>query len=148
MNELMLIAWDTSVFLAWLQGEKSAPLDAIKDRIAEVELGQIRLGASIVLFAELLDVDAPPDQLLRFEQMIADELVLLFDVDRRIARTAGRIRSQAGNLKPKKSVKTPDALHLACAIHTDAIEFHTLDRQLLNLSGTPIVDGLTIRLPG
>ena len=148
MNDAPIIVWDTSVFLAWLQEETSAVLDAMDDRLVEAGVGQIRLAASVVLLAELLEAAVPTDQSLRFEAMIETEILSLFDVDRRVAATAGRIRSRGRNRMPKLSLKTADALHLACAIHAEAVEFQTLDRQLLNLSGSAIVDGLTIRRPG
>jgi len=89
MNDAPVISWDTSVFLAWLQNEQTAPLDAMNNIIAEMEFGQVRLAASVVLFAELLESTAPPDQLVLFEKLIHDDTILLMDVDRSGARTAG-----------------------------------------------------------
>ena len=66
-----------------------------------------------------------------------------------------RTRTQIKKDKTIEMMKTPDAVHLATAIILGVDEFHTFDGtakkprrfSLIQLSGTPAVDGLTICVP-
>ena len=55
-----------------------------------------------------------------------------------IAKKAQDIRNRM------PSLKTPDAIHIATAIVSEAIVFHTFDKQLLNLNEKDEVDNLKI----
>lgn len=139
-------AWDTSVFLAWLTDEASAPLDDIALVVEEIDKGEANLVVSVEIYSEILEAKHDPEQIARLEQFLKRSNVSVIDKHVPIAKKAGEIRSKA--LAEGRRLKTPDATVIATAIMSGADVLHSLDdRAHLNLSESPIVDGLKITLP-
>ena len=139
-------AWDTSVFLAWIQEEQAAPLDDIALVVAEIDSGTSNLIVSVEIYSEVLETKQTPEQFARFEQFLKRSNVVLIDKTQPIARKAGEIRSRG--LAEGRKINGPDATVMATAILAGADVLHSLDdRHHIALSGSSIVDGLRITRP-
>jgi predicted nucleic acid-binding protein len=147
MSRPHVYAWDASVLLAWLGEEEGAPLGGIDSVVEEIDAGDrvATLIVSVVAHTEVLAAKHTEDQIKKFRAFLERSNVLVVDVDLRVSEKAEAIRSKA--LAEGRKIKTPDAQHLATAILYRADVFHTLDDKLINLSGSAIVDGLTISKP-
>jgi predicted nucleic acid-binding protein len=148
--------WDTSAFIAWINGGAEYPKDVIDglDGIArEVNDNRAVLGTSVITETELLQGKLSTEQAAKLQSLFKRRNVHSISVDSKIARMASEIR----NYYSAKSIKisTPDSIHLATAIIYGADEFHTLDgagdRQrpsdLLHLNGNVAGHSLHIRVP-
>lgn len=140
-------AWDTSVLIAWFCEEPGAPLDDIGLVVDEIdkEKSPAVLIISVVTFTEILETKHTAEQLDKLSQFLRRSNVLKAETTFKVAKKAGEIRDAA--LAQGRKIKTPDAQILATAILYNADVLHTLDDQLLNLNGRPLVDGLKITLP-
>lgn len=67
-------------------------------------------------------------QLHKLQQL--KPLIIFYEIDEALATLAGTLRSK------HKTLKTPDALHLATALHIGATQFITNDHQLQKLKIT------------
>ena len=140
-------AWDTSVLVAWLCDEPGAPLDDIGLVVDEIDRDKdpAVLILAVTIFTEILETKHTPEEIDKLSKFLSRSNVLKVETTFKIAKKAGEIRDAA--LAQGRKIKTPDAQILATAILYDADVLHTLDDQLLNLSGSVIVDGLKITLP-
>lgn len=123
------IALDTNIFVYAYQKSKPTPTaqDAIAllDKIKEVG---IKCFISVLVFEEFL-VQIYKRKLEKdinsYENFLTiGGLVTVTDINRQIARVAAKLRAQY------PSLRTPDALHLACAIEAGAKIFITTDKRL------------------
>jgi predicted nucleic acid-binding protein len=142
-------AWDTTVLIAWLSEEPTAPLDDIglvADRIdAKNPEDRDNLIISVTTFSEILECKYTEEQLEKLNQFLKRSNVLKVETTFKIAKKASEIR--AAGEKEGRKIKTPDAQIVAAAITYRAHVLHTLDDKLLKLHGSTIVDGLPITLP-
>ncbi len=145
MSKRTVYAWDATVLLAWLEEDENAPLGGIDSVVQEIDGGTATLIVSVVAHTEVLRAKHSEEQMQKFRAFLERSNVLVVNVDLRIAEKAEEIRSKG--LEAKRKIKTPDAQHMASAIVYHAEVFHTLDDKLIGLSGTKIVDGLTISKP-
>jgi len=145
MNKRPIYAWDATVILAWLEEDKNAPLGGIDSVVQEVDDGTATLVVSVVAHTEVLKARHTQQQMKIFHEFLERSNVVVGNVDLRVSEKAEEIRSKG--MADGRKIKTPDAQHLATAIIFGADEFHTLDEKLIKLSGTPIVDNLTICKP-
>lgn len=121
------IALDTNIFIYALdslaqKGEKARLiLQAIK------ELNPVT-SISVLVFEEFLVKvykDKMEKDLSYYEDFLTGGgLIRVVDLDRAIARTAAKLRSKY------RSLRAPDAIHLASAIETKARIFITADKRL------------------
>lgn len=140
--------WDASVFLAWLGGESSAPLNDITLIVAELDRGDSNLLVSVTAYSEVLEAKHTKEAMERFQKFLERSNVVVADITKAIAEKVGQIRSRGLQATPIRKIKTPDAQFMATAILYGADVFHTLETtQLPLLSGTDIVDGLRIEKP-
>jgi predicted nucleic acid-binding protein len=138
-------AWDTSVFLAWLTEQADAPLADIEAVAEEIDKNVAALITSTTTYSEVLEVKHSKDKMDQFRDFLKRSNIVTQDVTVTIAEKAQEIRGKA--LAEGRKIKTPDAQHLATAILCKADVLHSLDPDMLNLDGSPIVDGLKIKLP-
>lgn len=142
--------WDTSVFIAYMNREKSAPLADIELVVEEIRKKSSLLFVSVVTYTEVLEAKHTKKQMEAFSQFLKRSNVVTVDASIAIAQKAAVIRSKGLKI-PKKGQKlgisTTDATIMATAILRSADVLHSLEPQHLNLSGSPIVDGLKISLP-
>lgn len=139
--------WDTSVFLAWLGEEAAAPLNDIALVVGEIDGGEATLLVPVTVYSEILEARHTTAEMERFRQFLDRTNIVAADTTKAIAEKAGRIRSRGIEAGPARSIRTPDATFMATAILFGASVFHTLETKLINLNGSPIVDGLRIELP-
>ena len=142
------ICWDTSVFLTHIRGEATEEQkQEIQTVVTLVEQEQFQIIISTLLYVEVLESTMPKNAMNLFDALMKKRgMVRNVAVNLEIAKKAQEIR----NRMPKK-LKTADAIHIATAIVSEAIVFHTFDKQLLNLNGKDDVDNLKItpcHIPG
>ncbi len=139
-----LICWDSSVLISWIRDDASAVrVQAMKTVVEAVESEAYRLAVSALLYAEVLESTMPAPAIGQFEKFMQNRaMVSIVAVDIRVARKAQMIRDTLR--KKDESVTTPDAVHIATAIVSEAKFFHTFDARLLRLNGKPEVEGLAI----
>lgn len=121
------VYWDASVFLSWLKNEtrKAGIMESMEQHVKLIDEGKIVLVTSVVSFTEVLE--AGQDHVIKgFYSLFDRPNVVAIAVDTVVAKLAGEIRKQ-------HKIKTPDAIHLASAIHYGVAEFHTLDDKLIKL---------------
>lgn len=149
--------WDTCLFLAWLKDEtrKSGEMDGVREVIARHKRREVRLVTSTLTRVEVLESRIPAgvgnaftDLLKRMTQLGMDTKIASLAHDLRDFYARNAVASKG------KNISTPDAIHLATAIHHRADEFHTFDNDgsaknlgLLPLSGNVAGHRLTICKP-
>jgi predicted nucleic acid-binding protein len=146
-----LFAWDSCVFLAWLNEERDKSLEVIAHLLGEVERSRVTILVSAISGAEILDRAGQSQAGTIFRGFVHRRNVILANVDMRVAEIAARFRQntirahQDGELA--RSIRAPDALIAATASLYRADALHTFDPDLLALDGSPLVDGLRIVIP-
>jgi predicted nucleic acid-binding protein len=144
-----LYYWDTSAFIAWINGGLGHPPEVINglDEIAkEVAENRAALCTSVNTKTEILQGKLTSEQKTRLDNLFKRKNVSLINVDSRIADLASEVRNYYNNRGIK--ISTPDAQHLATAIIYKVDEFHTLDGgDLLRLNGDVAGHPLHIRVP-
>ncbi len=128
-----LYYWDTCMFLAWLKDEerKSGEMDGLREVIDRSKKRDCRLMTSVLTSVEVLQAKIPAGVDAMFSGLL--KRMARVGVDTKVAQLAHDIRNYYA--KDGKSLKTPDAIHLATAILHRANEFHTFDEQLIASSG-------------
>jgi predicted nucleic acid-binding protein len=125
--------WDSCLFLAWLKDEerKAGEMDGVRDIIQRMKRRDAKVMTSVLTTIEVLSSRIPVGMDTLFKDLI--KRLNRQSVDIRVAAIAHDLRNYyalAG-----RSLKSPDAIHLATAILYRADEFHTFDDQLIALSG-------------
>jgi predicted nucleic acid-binding protein len=150
-NEIRRMAWDSCVFLAWLQNEQEKPLADIRELLRDVSEKKVVLVVSAVVVAEVLDRAGESDAGTQFRDYAKRSNILRANVDFRIAERAALIRERAikalKEQRIEKSIKAPDALIVATSLIYKADILHTFDPVLLSLDEHPVVEGLKISEP-
>jgi predicted nucleic acid-binding protein len=148
--------WDSSAFIAWINGGKGHSKDVIEglDAIArEVTENRAILCTSVITETELLQGKISSEQTDKLQDLFKRRNVVLISVDSKIARMASEIRNYYS--QKNINIKSPDSIHLATAIMYAADECHTLDgdgerrrpSDLLRLNGNVAGHALHIRVP-
>lgn len=122
--------WDTT---SWLQlhQEHAGPAGAMRTLFGAVERGVLEVLFSPVTIAEVLvkpEGDAPRPWMdpLEADAIFETDGLILVQVDRIIGE-------RARSLRRRFPLKTPDAIHLACALEYDVSTLVTTDGDLLGL---------------
>jgi predicted nucleic acid-binding protein len=145
-----IYCWDTTVFLAWLNEEASAPLADIDLVAKEIDAGEAILVVPVTIASEVLDSKLNGDQRAKLTAFLKRSNVINADTTLAIAQKAGEIRSAGLAMKPQRKIKTPDATIIATAMLYKCDALHSLDDRgngPLKLNGLPIVGGLKICKP-
>jgi predicted nucleic acid-binding protein len=145
-----IYCWDTTVFLAWLNEEQSAPLSDIEIVAKEIDTSEAVLIVPVTIISEILDSKLSGNQRAKLTAFLKRSNVVNADTTLNIARKAREIRDAGQAMKPKRNIKTPDATIIATAIIYGCDALHSLDDRgngPLRLSGLPAVDGLKICKP-
>ena len=150
----LIVYLDTSILLAWLgdeerDGDEMAGVYECFDRIRKGEIQAIVSS----LFRTEIDIDQfDAEKRADFFSLLSERNPLEVTLENRVCKLAGEIRWHFR--KDGKRIETPDALHLAAAIHHDASEFYVFDRgvegkraSLLDLSGELCGHSLSILHP-
>lgn len=105
-----------------------------------IERGTYKLAVSTLIYVEVLERTMPEDAIEQFKKFMQNRQTLeIVAVDIRVAEKAQTIRN-----KSSKTIRTPDAIHVATAIVCGAKLFHTFDEELLRLNGKDEVENLMI----
>ena len=136
-----LICWDSSVLISWIRGDEIADKRrAIETVVNSIERGMYKLAVSTLIYVEVLERTMPEGAIAQFKKFMQNRQTLeIVAVDIRVAEKAQAIRN-----KSSKTIRTPDAIHVATAIVCGAKLFHTFDDALLRLNGKDEVEGLMI----
>jgi len=140
------IYWDSCVFIAWIKDEKrpAGEMDGVYECVERVQAGTIRLITSVLTRTEVFETNLPNPVRTQYAALLNRRNVCLLDQDLRVSDLARGIREyyQAENAKDGKgTIASPDAVHLATAIHYKADALYTFDqgkrggRGLLSLDG-------------
>ena len=153
--------WDTAPLIAWIKDEQrddQSEMDGLAEVIDLVERDRAILMISVLWRAEVLEALSAPEEKARLNEIFQRRYIQELSIDARIMELASQIRS-FHKLDTRKSamknISTPDAIHLASAIHYEAKEFHTFDgkkkdgtpSKLLTLSGNVAGHRLIICAP-
>ena len=156
------VYWDTCVFLAWIKGEsREDPQDeaGILQCVDEAKTGGVLILTSDITRIEALDCCfESEEQRQTFADFLKRPEVECRPVDNRVAALAHDIRDYYQMRVAEnggRRLRTPDAIHLATAIHYDASEMHTFDDgksdrkslSLLGLTGNVAGHALSICKP-
>lgn len=122
--------WDTCVFFALLKKEEHKPgeYEALRKAAIAFDTGQLVLMTSAITLAELLAGKLSSQQADCFYRMSTRSNFLFIDANDAICRLASEIRkhfrdTHINGLHPS----TPDAIHVASAIHSKASALITFD---------------------
>ncbi len=134
------ICWDTSIFLTHILGKATTEQEQeIQTVVRLVEQGNFQMIVSTLLYVEILESTMPAKTMELFDALMKKiRVVRNVAVNLEIAKKAQAIRNSISSLK------TPDAIHIATAIVSKAIVFHTFDKKLIKLSGQDEVEHLKI----
>ena len=128
-----LYYWDACLFLAWLKDEerKIGEMDGVRDIIQRIRRRDAKVITSVLTTVEVLAAKVPVGVESPFKALL--KRISRQSMDMRVASLAHDLRNHYATLG--RSLKTPDAIHLATAVQYRADEFHTFDDQLLSFSG-------------
>jgi len=158
MQPIKLIYWDSSIFIAWLKNEKrpNSEMDGVHECVKDTEVGKIKLITSVITRTEVFETNLSEDVKKSYEKLLNRRNVLLLDQDLRVSNLSREIREYYNRQRDQDGlpgITTPDAIHLATAIHYGAHAFYTFDngkksgRSLLSLNGNVAGHPLTICKP-
>jgi predicted nucleic acid-binding protein len=156
MNGKHIFYWDTCVFIDWLMSSNSSrtpdEMQGINDIAQLIEANKAILVVSSILRIEILSCTLSEEASKKLTQLFMRKNFQEIAVDKRIASLAHDIRNFYQQEKQNPiNIKTPDAIHLATAIHYQVDQFHTFDgkrkRGLLRLSNNVAGHNLTICKP-
>lgn len=131
-----LYYWDTCLFLAWLKDEERnlGEMDGVRESIDRCRRREVKIMTSVLTSVEVLAARIPVGMDTHFAGLM--KRISRVSVDTKVASLADDLRNHYAQ-KGGKKLSTPDAIHLATAVHYRADEFHTFDevggRQTLGL---------------
>jgi predicted nucleic acid-binding protein len=141
------------VFIAWLMNEARVPEEraGLQQVVSLFNNDQIILLTSTLIRTEILACTLSPEANEKFTQLFKRRNFQETAINQRVSSLAHDIRNFYKTASPSISIKTPDVLHLATAIHYQAAEFHTFDgsgnRGLLRLGNSVANHPLVICKP-
>lgn len=143
-----LIYWDTSVLLAWIKNESrpNREMDGVNDVADGIQKNHFILLTSVLTDTEVLQSTLSDEAKTKLRDLFKRRNCQMVNADHRITRLSSEIRDYYQHQQQKK-ISTPDAIHLATAIHYAVKEFHTFDEPLIPLSGNVAGHNLTICKP-
>jgi len=149
-----IICWDSCVFLAWLQDEKTeiGVMEGIEEVVRGINAGEVILLASQMTNIEVLQTRLTPKAQKKWKEIFNRKNCQIMDINPRVSEKAYFIRDYYDQKDFK--ISTPDSIQLATAVIYNAEEFHTLDgsgkkrnNELLSLSGNVAGHKLKICVP-
>jgi predicted nucleic acid-binding protein len=139
--------WDSTVLLAWLQEEATAPLGDIELVVKEIDSKEATLIIPATVYTEILEARLKPGERDKLDAFLKRSNVIAADLTVPIARRAADMRNRGLEEQPKRRIKTPDAHMAATALSLAADVLHTLDSDLLQLHNHPTAENLNICQP-
>jgi predicted nucleic acid-binding protein len=122
-----IVYWDTCVFLAWMNDEKrpAGDMEGLGKIATLVERAEVILITSTITRAEILQSKTPSEAMKKYDTLMRRSNVVPQNVDLPIAKLTSELMDFYIN--SDFELLTPDAIHLATALHYNAEEFHTFD---------------------
>ncbi len=122
-----IIAWDSCVFLAWLQDERREPgvMEGIEEMVRKINGGEIILLTSQMTNIEVLQSRLSPEAQKKWKEIFNRRNCQIMDINPRIGEKASFIRDHYDQKGIRLS--SPDSIQLATAVIYNAEEFHTFD---------------------
>lgn len=124
--------WDAAPLISWLLDERRSDpseIAGLQEVVELVERNSAVLMSSVLWRVEVLDI-LTTAQRRRLDEAFESQAIIELAIDSRVIDLAAEIRIHHRTSKSKsalKNIRTPDAIHLATAIHYGADEFHTFD---------------------
>lgn len=140
--------WDANVFLAWLKDERRKPgeMEGLTEVVSMVDRQEAILMTSVLTRTEVLESTLPNNAQNLFSKIFYKPNIVSVDLTAPISDLAHSIRDHYR--RNSKSLKVPDSVHLATAIHHKVDELHTFDEDdLIPLSGNIAGNKLIICKP-
>jgi predicted nucleic acid-binding protein len=148
MPKTPLYYWDSCVFLAWLKDENRDHIEKVNllNVVQQIQKNEARLITSVLTKAEILRSTLTENAKEKLDKILKRRNCGVLATDDRIWNLVHDLRDYYQQLKIQDNLPTlttPDAVHLATAIHYEANAFHTFDkndepprrRALIPLSG-------------
>ena len=155
-----IIYWDTCVILAWIKNESrpNNEMDGVNEVARQIHNNEVILLTSAFTDIEVLQSTLNDDARDKFDKLFKRKNCQKAAIDHRITALSSEIRDYYQSRKDIDQLPTitsPDAVHLATAIHYNADVFHTFDenniinrrRALIPLSGNVAGHNLLICKP-
>ncbi len=145
------VYWDTSCFIAYLQGEQ-AWLPTLRTLLEDANIhGAIEIITSVLSVTEVafgamerVNRALDPEEESRLDRFWSNSAgITLVEYNERVALFARDIRRE-DMVRGWTGYKTPDIIHMATARFVGATEMHTTDKKLHRYSA---VLGFTVRHP-
>jgi hypothetical protein len=149
-----IIAWDSCVFLAWLQDERrgAGVMEGIEEVVRKIGSGEVVLVTSQITNIEVLQSRLSSEAHKKWKEIFNRRSCQMMDINPRVSEKSHFIRDHYDQKGIKLS--SPDSIQLATAIIFNAEEFHTFDGSgkkrngdLLPLSGNVAGYKLKICVP-
>lgn len=144
-----VIYLDSSVIIAWLKAEIRSPeeMAGLEDCFEKIMSGEIKVITSVITMEEILKGKMSPEAVDCFENILSKRRNFEYvDLDNRIAKLGQEIRNYYVLIH--RTIETPDATHLATAIHYKVNALYTFDKDdLLPLNGNVAGHYLIICIP-
>jgi predicted nucleic acid-binding protein len=131
MSKTTNYAWDSSVVIAWLCEEETAPLEDIEAVVTEVDAGKANLIFSVTTYCEILESKYEQEQLDQLDRFLLRSNVRKYDTTIPISKKVARIRD--AGVKDGRKIKTPDATIIAVAIMFGADVLHSQGQRTKNV---------------
>jgi predicted nucleic acid-binding protein len=121
------VYWDTCIFLAWMNDEKrqAGDMEGLGQIAELVQRAEVVLITSTLTRAEILQSKTSKEAMKKYDAILRRSNVVPHNVDLPIAKLTSEIMDFYIN--SDFELLTPDAIHLATALHYSAHEFHTFD---------------------
>lgn len=155
----MIYYWDACAYLAWLKEEEAEhgkdAIDALRKIAQDNFQKKNTIITATLTFVEVLSSKLSQEKELLFRRSFRHQDHIAYDLDSPIAMKAREFREKFLNHSSKRTLATPDAIHLATAAIYKADEFLTFDDGkksskhlgLLELNGHEWADGLKVVRP-
>jgi predicted nucleic acid-binding protein len=122
-----IVYWDTCIFLAWMNDEtrQAGEMEGL-GKIAELVMrAEVTLVTSTITRAEILQSKTSQEAMKKYDGLLRRSNVVPQNVDLSIAKLTSELMDFY--IDSDFELLTPDAIHLATAIHYNVHEFHTFD---------------------
>ncbi len=107
-------------------------MDGVRDIIQRMKRRDVKVMTSVLTIVEVLSAKIPVGMDTLFKDLM--KRLNRQSMDIRVASIAHDLRNHYA-MSGERTLKSPDAIHLATAILYRADEFHTFDDQLIPFSG-------------
>ena len=137
--------WDSSIVLGYLSGNPTLA-ETCPQILEQAVRGEIQIVVSTMAATEVAYLAGLDDQDSegKIREFLSRDYIILAALDVRVATTARELIRQYRNTR---SLKPPDAIHLATALNLGIPVLETMDRDLLRLDRSVGIPPIIIRQP-